>query len=38
MPTIKVVNMAAMNFNHVTEEACTEERIKKYLKVLQKKE
>lgn len=33
--SIKVVNMAAMNLNHVTEEACTEERIKKYLKVLQ---
>ncbi len=32
--SIEVVNMAAIRFNHITEETCTEERIQKYLKVL----
>ena len=32
--SIEVVNMAAIRFNHVTEETCTAERIQKYLKVL----
>lgn len=31
---IEVVNMAAIRFNGITEDACTEERINKYLKVL----
>lgn len=32
--SINVVNMAAIRFNHITEETCTQERIQKYLKVL----
>ena len=31
---IKVVNMAVLRSNHITEKTCTEERIQKYLKVL----
>lgn len=32
--SIEVVNMAAIRFNGITEEACTKERMNKYLKVL----
>ena len=32
--SINVVNMAAIRFNHITEETCTQERTQKYLNVL----